>query len=128
VTSEQVTLTLPSEEEFQRVAHLVLGGLAARLDVTVESLEDLELALDELLEVCADGRDVTVSVTIDGGDVLRTAVGPFPAGALDDLSRDDAALGLRRVLETVCDSFEVEERDDGEWVELVKRVDKARTA
>ncbi|MFN2627616.1 MAG: hypothetical protein ABR569_03140 [Gaiellaceae bacterium] len=125
MSPDQITLTIPSEEEFQRVAHLVLGGLAARLDVTVESLEDLELALDELLEIRADG-EVTVSVAIDRNDILRTGVGPFPVGALDDLRRDDAALSLRRILETVCDSFEVEERDDGEWVELVKRVDKAQ--
>jgi hypothetical protein len=35
---------------------------------------------------------------------VRATVGPFAEGALDSLERDDAPLGLLRVLETVCDS------------------------
>ena len=34
----------------------------------------------------------------------------------------DGGLDLRRVLETVCDTHEVEERDGGAWVELTKRI------
>ncbi len=61
-------------------------------------------------------------ITVDTGDgAVRASVGPFPAGALDSLDREDAPLGLRRVLETVCDSYEVEERDGSSWVELSKR-------
>jgi len=119
--ADEVTLTFPTEEGFQRVAHLVLGGLAARLDLTFENLEDLQLALDGLLDRCADDGSVTVAVTVDDG-VIRTAVGPFGGGDLEELERDETPLGLRRVLETVCDSFEVEERPGGRWVELTKRI------
>jgi hypothetical protein len=48
-------------------------------------------------------------------------VGPFAAGALDALERSDSPLGLHRVLETVCDTFEIDERDGGSWVELTKK-------
>jgi hypothetical protein len=96
----------------------VLGGLAVRLDLTFEHLEDLQLALDNLME--RRGEDpVTVAVTVDAGR-LRTSVGPFTDAALDDLERDDSPLGLRRVLETVVDGIEVEDRDGGRWVELTK--------
>ena len=40
---------------------------------------------------------------------------------LSELDRDSSELGLRRVLETVCDDFEVEQRDGGSWVALTKR-------
>jgi anti-sigma regulatory factor (Ser/Thr protein kinase) len=119
--ADRVTLTLPNEEGFKRVAHLVVGGLAVRLDLTFEHLEDLQLALDELLDCCPHEAEVTVTVTADDG-TLRTSVGPFVPGALDVLEREDPALGLRRVLETVMDSFEVEERDGHQWVELTKLV------
>lgn len=122
--ADRVTLTLPNEDGFKRVAHLVVGGLAVRLDLTFEHLEDLQIALDELLECCPHDAEVTVTVTVDSG-TLRTSVGPFAVGALDVLEREDATLGLRRVLETVCDSFEVEERDGRQWVELTKAVRKA---
>jgi hypothetical protein len=116
--SDQIVLTLPVEEEFQRIAHLVLGGLAVRLDLTFEHLEDLQLALDGLMERRGDDA-VTVAVTVDDGH-LRTSVGPFMGGALEDLERDESPLGLRRILETVVDSFEVEERNGAQWVQLTK--------
>ena len=34
----------------------------------------------------------------------------------------DLGLGLHRVLDTVCDTHEVEERDGAAWVELTKRI------
>jgi hypothetical protein len=116
--SDTITLTLPGHDHFEPVAHLVLGGLAARLDLTVEHLEDLQIAVDGLIERGSDGP-VTVAVTVEDG-LLRTSVGPFPSGTLDELEHDDNELGLRRILETVCDSFEVEERDGALWVELTK--------
>src|SRR5207302_2343914 len=74
--TDEVRLTIPAEEDFRRVAHLVLGGLAVRLDLTFEVLEDLQLALDSLLERRDDERDVTVAVVLEPGE-LRTSVGPF---------------------------------------------------
>ena len=119
--ADEVTLTFPAEEGFQRVAHLVLGGLAVRLDLTFEMLEDLQLALDGLLDRCPEDAEVTIAVTIDDR-LIRTSVGPFDTGVVEELEREDNPLGLRRVLETVCDRFEVEERDGRQWVELTKSV------
>jgi len=118
--ADEITLTLPNDGEFTGVAHLVLGGLAARLDLTVEHLEDLQIALDGLLERRPGSGSVTVVVTVDD-NLLRTAVGPFVPASLDDLEREDASLGLRRILETVCDSVELEERNGDRWVQLTKR-------
>jgi anti-sigma regulatory factor (Ser/Thr protein kinase) len=121
--ADEITLTLPAEEGFEGVAHLVLGGLAARLELTVESLEDLQIAVDALIDCCADDDEVTVVVVVDGSR-LRTTVGPFGDGALDALEHDDSPLGLRRVLETVCSSFEVEHRDHAQWVQLTTSVER----
>lgn len=119
--SDEIVLTLPAEEDFRRVAHLVLGGLAVRLDLTWEHLEDIQLGLDSLLERREDEDDVTVAVRVEGG-ALRTKVGPFADGVLSDLDRDSAALGLRRVLEAVADRIEVVRGEGGHWVELTKAV------
>ena len=66
--ADEVTLTLPREPEFQRVAHLVLGGLAVRLNLTIENLEDLQLAFDALLDGGnghdGDDRDLTVQMRL----------------------------------------------------------------
>ncbi|MGH2996893.1 MAG: hypothetical protein ACRDM9_11315, partial [Gaiellaceae bacterium] len=79
--SDQIILTMPRERPFFGVARLVLAGLATRLDVTVEHLEDLELALDGLLERRDGAEQITVSLGVDG-DELRARVGPFRGNAL----------------------------------------------
>ena len=118
--TDQVQLTLPAEEDFRHVAHLVVGGLGVRLDLTYEDLDDLQVALEALLGCRDDEGDIVV--TVDAGDgAVKASVGPFSAGALDSLERADSPFGLHRVLETVCDTFEIDERDGGSWVELTKR-------
>ena len=75
----------------------------------------------EVLFGCRDDEG-NIVVTVDAGDgMVRASVGPFGAGSLDALERSDAPLGLHRVLETVCDTFEIDERDGGAWVELTNR-------
>ena len=118
---DEISLTLPADEAFHRVAHLVLGGLAVRLDLTFENLEDLELALDALLERTGGENGVTLLVQVFD-DELRTTVGPFDS-VRSELEQGDAdALNLRRILAAVCDSVEIVDRDGAQWVELTKRV------
>jgi hypothetical protein len=123
--SDQVTLTLPRERPFFAVARLVLGGLAARLDVTVEHLEDLELALDGLLERRDSGEQINVVFRADG-DELQARIGPFHGGRLRaELEGEPGeSISLRRLLDTVVDHYEVSSGDDGDWIELGKRVQR----
>jgi hypothetical protein len=121
LSGDEISLTLPADEAFNRVAHLVLAGLAVRLDVTVEHLEDLELALDALLERRADGEEVTLRVEVLDGE-LRTTVGPFTT-VRDDLERGGgAALNLSRILGAVCDSVDIADDNGSQWVQLTKRL------
>ena len=113
---DEITLTLPRDREFQRVAHLVLGGLALRLDLTIETLEDLQLALSAILDRAGSEGEVTVSMALDG-DTLETRIGPIDVA--EELARDDGEdLGLRRILWTVVDDVQV----DGDHVRLLKKV------
>ena len=124
--TEEIRLTLPAERDFFRVAHLVLGGLAVRLNLTFESLEDLQLALDGLLEREPGDGDVTVCVSVGRG-VLETLVGPFDdADTLRaELERDPGDdMTLRRLLDTVVDDVALEDREDGKWVRVTKRVER----
>jgi hypothetical protein len=123
--TDQITLTMPRERPYFGVARLVLGGLAARLDVTVESLEDLELALDALLGQRDGSSEVTVALQVDG-DELRAEVGSFQTGSLrSELEEAGESMSLRRLLDTLVDGYEVSDRDDGAWILLRKRVERA---
>jgi anti-sigma regulatory factor (Ser/Thr protein kinase) len=122
---DEISLTLPADNAFHGVAHLVLGGLAVRLDLTLEHLEDLELALDALLERTASDGDVTVRVRVLDQE-LKTFVGPFKSVRHELESSDQ--LNLARILSTVCDEVEVTDRDGSEWVELTKRIETRKDA
>jgi hypothetical protein len=123
--TDQITLTMPRERPFFSVARLVLGGLATRLDVTVESLEELELALDGLLERRDGGKEITVSLDI-AGDELHARVGPFSGDALRaELEGEPGeSLSLRRLLDTVVDDYELSQGDGGVWLEMSKRAER----
>jgi hypothetical protein len=120
MTGDEITLTIPREEPFHEVAHLVLGGVAARLNLTFEHIDDLETALDAVLERAAEDGDVTVQLRLTD-EAIVTRVGPFAADRLrEELERDSVDdVTLRRILETVVDRYELE--PDG-WLELTKDV------
>ena len=123
MTPDTITLTLPPEREFQRVAHLVLGGLAVRLNLTLEALEDLQLALDGLLDSGSAEDEVTLELSVVGG-AIEASVGPFRARSVQHaLEAESDGVGLRRVLDTVVDRVEVSEREGGDWVQLTKRIE-----
>jgi hypothetical protein len=119
--ADAITLTLPRESEYQGVAQLVLAGLAARLDLTLEHLEDLQIAFGALLDSGARGGkgDEALNVRlVVHDDALEATVGPLSARVLDALEHDPGAeLGVRRVLASTVDDVQV----DGDKVRLTKR-------
>jgi hypothetical protein len=120
VTTDEIRLVIPAEEDFRPIAHLVTGGLAMRLDVTYDDLDDLQVGIEALLALRDDQGDLVVSLSADDG-VLRASLGPFATDQVH-AGESDGGLDLHRVLETVCDTHEVEERDGAAWVELTKRL------
>ena len=124
MTADEITLTLPGRRDFYRIAHLVLGGLAVRLDLTYEQLEDLQLALASVLGEQEPDGELSVTLRVEEGAILAV-VGPFAGSRLREAieEADGEHLDLRRLLETVCDRVSIEERDGAEWIELTKSVE-----
>ena len=122
LVGDRIVLTIPAEDGFRDVAQLVLAGVASRLNLTYESLDDLGTALATLLERSERDGELTIDLAL-GADTITTVIGPFRSeSVVNELERPDAGVGLRRVLETVVDSFGAVTRDDGLWVELQKHV------
>lgn len=121
--TDEITLTLPRERPFYGVARLVLGGVAARADLTIEHLEELELALDGLLARRDAAEEITLALRV-GEEGLEATLGPFAGNQLrTDLETDPGEqLSLRRLLDAVVDRYEVDERDGAAWIQLRKRI------
>ena len=124
-----IKLKIPHQPSYHGVALLVVGGLAARLDLSYEHLEDLQLALESVLENDGYARNSEVTVELDvQDDALAMVVGPLDGAALKpDLEdeRDDR-IGLGRLLGTLVEDVRVESREDGDWLRLEKRVQGVR--
>jgi hypothetical protein len=116
---DEITLTIPRDRALYGVAHLVLGGLGIRLNLTIEHLEDLQLALETALDrVRADPVTVTLRVN---DDVIQMLVGPMSDGVRAELAADRGEdVGLRRILDAVVDRAELETEDGGDWLKLTK--------
>jgi len=116
---DEITLTIPRDRALYSVAHLVLGGLGIRLNLTIEHLEDLQLALETALDrVRSDPVTVTLRVNDDQIEML---VGPMSDGVRAELAADGGEdVGLRRILDAVVDRAELETEDGGDWLKLTK--------
>ncbi len=93
------------------VIRMVLGGVAARVDLSLDDIEDLYVAVEELLSAAegqgeGPGHELTIEV-VDHGLVVD--VGPFRSNGLRELLMDDTSgeLGLAAVMHSVVQSIEV---------------------
>ena len=126
---DEFAISIPRERPYSAVAGLVVGGIAARHDVTLDVLDDLQLALDALLDqVGTDPGDVTILLQVDGGSI-GLSVGPLPADTAAELEHDAGdGIDLKRLLAALVDDVSVDARDGGTWVELRKAYTQAESA
>ena len=82
--TDEIRLTIPRDRALYSVAHLVLGGVGIRLNLTIEHLEDLQLALDAVLERAREAEDVTIALRVKDGEI-ETAIGPLRDGIRGEL-------------------------------------------
>jgi hypothetical protein len=125
MSADAITLSIPQDRPFHGVARLVVGGLAARLDLSYEHLEDLQLALASVLETddYFAGRSVTVRLVV-GSDSVGMVIGPVNARLREDLESgsEQDGIPLRRLLGTLVDEVDLEGENGSDWLRLEKRV------
>ena len=128
-SADSITLTLPHAKPYHGVARLVVGGLAARLQLSYEHLEDLQLALESVLERegYVRGDQVTVRLHVTPESVVME-IGPLdPTEVRADLEPEgDDGIRLSRLLSTLVEEATLEEGDGGYRLRLEKRVPLTR--
>jgi anti-sigma regulatory factor (Ser/Thr protein kinase) len=125
---ERIDLEAPLSGDFQAVVRLIIGGIAERVDFAFEEIDDLQLAVERLLAEAGQIGSVCLSFEV-GEASIRTRVGPLSEDAVAEALKDgDAPAGqltLPRILNTVVDSFGVEDAGEGE---IVVRLEKLKGA
>ncbi|MCW2973281.1 MAG: hypothetical protein JWN72_1554 [Thermoleophilia bacterium] len=128
--SDSVLLSFPRDSRYYAVARLVVGGIAAPLQMSYDALDDLQLAISSLLDhedlaLGVADEEVQLRLTVDDRQ-LSAAIGSFASGSLDRAfersAQQGGEMGLRRLLDTIVDEVAVDTADGGEWVTLTKHV------
>jgi len=127
--TETISLEVPATLSALSTVRMVLGGLGARLDFSLEDLDDLFLATDRLLEAALDAEELDslrIKVLFDGvtlrvtagafcSDELREQVAVTPGGCID----------LCTLLQRLVDDVVVQEADGSYSVLMVKHRSEA---
>jgi serine/threonine-protein kinase RsbW len=118
---DTVTIRIPASPAYVQVVRLIAAGLASRLQFTIDDIEDLKIAVDE---VCAyltgtQGRegdlDIRFTVTDDRIEIAGTGI-----LAPGQKTRTDLTEFSRMILDTVVDSATLDSANGRPAFNLVK--------
>ena len=101
-----MSVTVPVER-YMGVARLVTAGVGSRLDLSFETVDDLQLAVELVAAAAfAQGRQTTVSFANDGSH-LSISISPLEAAVLETTRAgfdSETPVRLRDLLEKLVDS------------------------
>jgi len=118
---ETVSIKIPASPAYIQVVRLVAAGLASRLKFTIDEIEDLKIAVDELSAYVtgAQGRDGTleISFAVSEDRIEISGVGRLAPG---QKVRTDLTEFSQMILATVADEASLQQPDGTPAFTLVK--------
>ena len=118
---DTVSIKIPASPQYLGVLRLVAAGLAARLKFTLEDIEDLKIAVDELSAYLtgSQGRDgeLEVRFTVIGDRIEIEGRAALEPG---HKVRTDLTEFSQMILDTVADSASLQQLDGTPTFNLVK--------
>ncbi|HZJ02115.1 MAG TPA: hypothetical protein VFE20_00300 [Thermoleophilia bacterium] len=63
-TADKVTLSIPRDDAFVPILHMLLGGIGLRRNLSFDSLDDLQLAVDSILSSDQNGSGEELLMTV----------------------------------------------------------------
>ena len=120
-STDTVRVRIPASPVYLRVVRLVAADLASRLRFTIDEIEDLKIAVDELAAYMtgSQGRDGSLEIvfSVDQDRIEIAGKGHFVPGARVRTELTDFS---RTILETVADAATLEQSDGMPTFRLVK--------
>jgi serine/threonine-protein kinase RsbW len=109
---DTISISIPASPEHLKVVRLVVAGVASRLKFTIDDIEDLKIAVDEMSAYLtgAQGREGTLDITFEIHDdrIEIGGTGHFTPGTK---VRTDLTEMSRMILETVVDDATLVQED-----------------
>ncbi|MEQ8840790.1 MAG: hypothetical protein RIB98_07400 [Acidimicrobiales bacterium] len=106
--SAQVTLGIPAATRHIRVARTVAATIAADLDFSADQIEELRIAVDEVVSLLVDGARADGEVTIRFGIVDDRCIEMH--AAIEHGSIADVPALTEQIIRAVVDDVRLDER------------------
>lgn len=122
MSTGEVRLEVPAAPEFLRISRIMAAGVATRVGFTLDEVEDLRIAIDELCFALVGGRGragtITLRYLLDGDQLAVEGTGRFT-----DRPEAEPVLSAlsRQILAAVVDECELAAGTEGPTFRLVKR-------
>jgi serine/threonine-protein kinase RsbW len=122
VATGEVRLEVPAAPEFLRISRIMAAGVASRVGFTLDEVEDLRIAIDEVCfsMVGPRGRTGTISLRylLDADQLAVEGSGRFS----DGLGNEPVVSALsKQILAAVVDECELSAGEHGPQFRLVKQ-------
>jgi hypothetical protein len=114
----QIELSIPAGRQFHPTGRLVAGGLASRVGLDVDRMDDLRLAVESVLLQRPAAETLLLTMTESASDI-HLRIGPFAPTA-------PGRPGLERVLATLVDDSSAQRTEHGDWIAI--RVNRRRVS
>ena len=113
---------MPAAHEFMRISRIMAAGVASRVGFTLDEVEDLRIAIDEVCFSMVGSRGRTGTITVryllDDGQLAVEGRGRFS----DGLGNEPIVNALsKQILAAVVDECELSAGEEGPQFRLVKR-------
>jgi serine/threonine-protein kinase RsbW len=118
---DTIAVRVPASPQYLQVIRLIAASLASRLGFTIDDIEDLKIAVDELTAYLTgrSGRDgmLEISFHVHDDRIEITGTGRFVSAAEVRTELSDFS---RQILGTVADSASLQQSDGTPHFRLVK--------
>lgn len=118
-TRSPVQIVIPANARMLRFARMAAAAMAVDLSFSLEEIEDLRIAVDELAAAAIEGLDdsaeLVLCIEIDGRDLVVEGE-VRRGGAVHELHPV-----ARELIEMLTDDYDLAERDGSRVFRLVKR-------
>lgn len=121
----EVRLEVPAAPEFLRITRIMVAGVASRVGFTLDDVEDLRIAIDELcFTLVGKGRTGTIALRYE---MLDDGIAVEGTGRFTDDGPDTARLSpmSSQILGAMVDDVELGSSPDGPTFRMVKRLRSA---
>ncbi len=123
---DTVSVKVPLKAEFVSIVRLTASGIASRLGFDIDTIEDIKVALSEVLNKiiknAPEGDSVAIDFSFsDDGILIRFVLDQGVPDRLFDRETDEFAWAI---ISTLMDRMEIHEKGPV-WITMEKRLGKA---